>query len=451
MAANVFVPLPPQTVLLGGHPGGATSSRAMKKPEEPDSSSLAKHAAVCWIEEALKEKIPVKRAIALASQRQWGDKLYSPSTLEGWLYRMRKEGFGALCRTERQDKGTRKALSPHACEALLQWRRDHPQIKVRVLVRQLVNQGVLQSGTFSMPSVYRLLSEHGLDSRSIRNNPHDPLGSISGPTKSFECALSNELWMTDMMFGPKLKLPDGKVIHTRLFGLIDDCSRLVPHAQYYASEKLSDFLDTFRQGLAHRGVPEKLYTDRGKIFTSQHLRIVCANLNVRLLHAKPFAAWSKGKQERFFRTLQDDFQARLILDPVHSLEELNRRLWRWIESEYHQRPHRALNGQSPAQRFGERARHLRSADAHTDWQRLFLTRAKRRVRLDATVSLGGRPWEVPVHLRGRVVQLRYDPFQWQRVEVWMGEVFVDLAKPCDKQLNSKPYTDGDYERPDQPQ
>lgn len=420
----------------------------MKNTEEPDPSSLAKHAAVCWIEEAIKEQVPVKRAIALASQRHWGHKLYAPSTLEGWLYSMRKEGFGALCRTPRQDKGTRKALSPQACEALLQWRREHPQIKVRVLVRQLVEQEVLQPGTFSMPSVYRLLAEHGLDPRSLRDNHQGAQGALGGPTKSFECALSNELWMTDLMYGPTLKLPDGKVLHTRLFGLLDDCSRLVPHAQYYATEKLSDFLDTFRQGLARRGVPEKLYTDRGKIFTSQHLRIVCANLNVRLIHAKPFAAWSKGKQERFFRTLQEDFQARLMLDPVPSLEELNRRLWRWIESEYHQRSHRALEGQSPAQRFSQRAGHLRSADAQTDWQRLFLTRANRRVRKDATISLGGQPWEVPVHLRGRVVQLRYDPFAWQRVEVWIGEVFVTLAKPCDKQLNSKTYNDRDYERPD---
>ena len=420
----------------------------MNETQEPDSSSLAKHAAVCWIEEALKEQVPVKRAIALASHRLWGQKLYAPSTLEGWLYSMRKEGFGALCRSERQDKGTRKALSPQACEALLKWRRQHPQIKVRVLVRQLVEQEILQAGAFSMPSVYRLLAEHGLDPRSMRNNPQASHGGFGGPTKAFECALSNELWMTDMMFGPSLKLSDGKVIHTRLFGLIDDCSRLVPHAQYYASEKLSDFLDTFRQGLARRGVPEKLYTDRGKIFTSQHLRIVCANLNVKLVHAKPFAAWSKGKQERFFRTLQEDFQARLVLDPVHSLEELNRRLWRWIESEYHQRPHRGLEGQSPAQRFGERAQRLRSADAQSDWQRLFLTRAKRRVRLDATISLGGQPWEVPVHLRGRTVQLRYDPFEWRRVEVWMGDVFIALAKPCDKQLNSKTYKDSDYERPE---
>ena len=102
----------------------------MKKPEEPDPSSLAKHAAVCWIEEAIKEHLPVKRAIALASERHWGGKLYAPSTLEGWLYSMRKEGFGALCRTPRQDKGTRKALSPAACEALLQWRQKHPRIKV---------------------------------------------------------------------------------------------------------------------------------------------------------------------------------------------------------------------------------------------------------------------------------------------------------------------------------
>lgn len=251
-----------------------------------------------------------------------------------------------------------------------------------------------------------------------------------------------------MMFGPTLTLANGPVIQTRLFGLLDDCSRLGPHAQDYDSEKLSHFLDTFRQGLARRGFPEKLYTDRGKIFTSLHLQIVCANLNVRLLHAKPFAAWSKGKQERFFRTLQEDFEARLLLDPVHRLEELNARLWRWIECEYHQRAHRALDGQCPAQRFTERAVHLRMADPQTDWLRLFLTRAQRRVRWDATVSLEGQLWEVPVHLRGWLIELRYDPFDWARVEVWLKDIYVALAKRCNKQLNSKTYSNHDYERPD---
>lgn len=414
-----------------------------EQSDPSDSQALARHAAVCWIQEALKGNFTLTRALALASEREWGGQRYCASTLEDWFYAYRHQGFAGLQRPPRKDKGTRKALSPEACQALLELRRAYPQLSAQVLVRQLVEKGTLQAGTFSMPSVYRFLAAEGLDAHSLKQHPTPE----SGPTKAFECAFANELWMTDLMFGPTLKLPEGKVIQTRLFSLLDDCSRLVPHLQYYDGEKLVYFLDTFRQGLTCRGFPDKLYTDRGKIFTSHHLQIVCANLGVRLCHAAPYAAWSKGKQERFFRTLQEDFEARLVLDPVHSLEELNRRLWQWLEREYHQRPHRALNGQCPAQRFAERAAHLRTADPQTDWQRLFLTRAQRRVRLDATISLEGQLWEVPVHLRGRLIQLRYDPFGWQRVEIWLQEVYVGLAHRCNKQLNATTYTDRDYERP----
>ena len=80
------------------------------------------------------------------------------------------------------------------------------------------------------------------------------------------------------------------------------------------------------------------------------------------------------------------------------------------------------------------------------WQRLFLARATRRVRLDATVSLDGTLWEVPVHLRGRQVQLRYEPFEWSVLEVWYQDKFIGLARRCDKQLNAKTYNSTDYER-----
>jgi putative transposase len=417
----------------------------MNQPSESDALALARHAAASWIQEALKQNFTLARATALASERTWGGKTYSASTLEGWYYLLRHQGFEALHRRPRKDKGSRKALGPEACQALLEWRRKYPQLTIKVLVRQLTEQGTLQHGTFSLPSVYRFLAANQLDARSIKHNPPPPQ---SGPTKAFECALANQLWMTDLMFGPTLKLANGQVIHTRLFGLLDDCSRLVPHAQYYEGEKLCWFLDCFRQGLARRGFPEKLYTDQGKIFTSYHLQIVCANLGVRLCHAKPYAAWSRGKHERWFRTLQQDFEARLVIDPVHRLEELNARLWRWIEGEYHQRPHSALEGQTPAERFAQRTVNLRTADPQTDWEALFLSRVERRVRLDATFSLEGQLWEAPVHLRGQVIQVRFDPFGWRRVEIWWDGKFVGPARRCDKQLNAKTYTDRDYERPD---
>jgi len=416
----------------------------MNQPSDSDALALARHAAVSWIAEALKQNFTLARATALASERTWGDQTYSASTLEGWYYAWRHQGFEALQRQPRSDKGTRKALSPEQCEAIIEWRKKYPPLKIKVLVRQLVKMDVLQPGTFSLPSVYRLLAEHQLDAHSMKHLP-PPAG---GPTKAFECALANELWMTDMMFGPTLRLATGKIIQTRLFGLLDDCSRLVPHAQYYESEKLYWFLDCFRQGLARRGFPDKLYTDQGKIFTSYHLQIVCANLGVRLCHAKPYAAWSKGKQERWFQTLQMDFEARLIIDPARSLEELNARLWRWIEGEYHQRPHSALDGQTPAERFAQRALKLRTADPQTDWEALFLSRAARRVRLDATFSLEGQLWEAPVHLRGQLIEVRFNPFDWKRVEIWFGGKYVAAARRCDKQLNAKTYTDQDYERRD---
>lgn len=417
----------------------------MNQPSSSDALALARHAAVTWIQEALKENYTLARATALASERTWGGKTYSASTLESWYYAYELEGFAALQRQPRKDKGTRKALSPEACQALLELRTQHPELKIKVLVRQLIEKGVLHPGTFSLPSVYRFFAAHQMDAHSIKHNPPPP---GSGPTKAFECALPNELWMTDLMFGPTLKLANGAVVHTRLFALLDDCSRLVPHAQYYDSEKLCCFLDCLRQGLARRGFPEKLYTDQGKIFTSYHLQIVCANLKVRLCHAKPYAAWSKGKIERWFRTLQQDFEARLVIDPAHHLEELNARLWRWIEGEYHQRPHSALGGQTPAERFAQRAVNLRTAGPDTDWEALFLSRVERRVRLDATVSVQGQLWEVPTHLRGLLIELRFNPFDWRRVEIWRQDQYVGLARRCDKRLNSKTYTDSDYERPD---
>jgi putative transposase len=416
----------------------------MNQPSDSEALALARHAAVSWMAEALKQHFTLARATALASERTWGGQSYSASTLEGWYYQWRHQGFAALHRQVRRDKGSRKALGPEQCEALIGARKKYPQLKIKVLVRQLVEQGVLVAGTFSLPSVYRLLADHQLDAHSMKHLPA-PTG---GPTKAFECALANELWMTDLMFGPTLKAATGQVIQTRLFALLDDCSRLIAHAQYYDSEKLCWFLDCFRQGLARRGFPDKLYTDQGKIFTSYHLQIVCANLGVRLCHAKPYAAWSKGKMERWFRTLQMDFEARLLIDPARSLEELNARLWRWIEAEYHQRPHSALERQSPAERFAQRALNLRTADPHTDWEALFLSRAERRVRLDATFSLEGQLWEAPVHLRGQLIQVRFDPFEWRRVEIWWDDKYVGPAHRCDKQLNSKTYTRRDYDRPD---
>jgi hypothetical protein len=251
--------------------------------------------------------------------------------------------------------------------------------------------------------------------------------------------------MADCMHGPTLKLASGATQRTFLFALLDDHSRLCVHGQFYPAERLEYFLDSLRQAVASRGIPTKLYTDNGAAFRSQHLQIVCANLGIKLLHARPYHGWSKGKIERYFLTLQTQFLPQLIFEPVATLEELNARLWRWIETQYHQRPHSALQNQTPAERFARIGAYLRTLQPDTDLDRLFLMRLRRRVRKDATIALGAALWEVPPHLRGQIVTVAFDPVNWTRVEIWFRDQCLGAARRCDKHLNAQIRSSHDYQ------
>lgn len=73
-------------------------------------------------------------------------------------------------------------------------------------------------------------------------------------------------------------------------------------------------------------------------------------------------------------------------------------------------------------------------------------RVSRRVRKDATFSLDGRFWEVPAHLRGQVVDVRFDPVAHARVEVWFSGRRVGDARLCDKNSNARTFaSSNDYE------
>lgn len=403
--------------------------------------ALHKFAAVSYINQLLDEKYTLAQALRMASMKVWGERAVSTRTLERWYYRYRHYGYGGLCTKSREDKGRRKALDVELKEAIVTLRKKYPQLTVKNLIAQLHKSQVLSPQQVSASSIYRFLREEGLDKKGLNG------GALQGPTKAFEFSSANELWMTDLMYGINLKTDSGKVIRTRLIAIIDDCSRLIVHAQYYEKETLDCFLDTLKKAVAQRGLPLQLYTDRGKIFTNHHVRQVCANLGIKLIHAKPYHAWSKGKIERYFLTLQKNFEAPLILKPVKSLAELNSRLWQWIEQTYHQNKHSALQGQSPAERFMARSKNIQTFQgSERELDKLFYKRIQRRVRKDGTVSVDSCLWEVPSHLRGCKVQLRYNPFVDSPViDVYFKEHFVGVATRCDKVFNAHHFTSSNYE------
>ena len=104
-----------------------------------------------------------------------------------------------------------------------------------------------------------------------------------------------------------------------------------------------------RSGLCARGVPDGILVDRGSAFVSHQLLRACAVLGVRLIHASPRAATTKGKIERFFRTVRDQFLVELAgRASVADLAELNRLFTAWVEVGLP--PARALRDRADADR-----------------------------------------------------------------------------------------------------
>ena len=214
--------------------------------------------------------------------------------------------------------------------------------------------------------------------------------------------------MSDVMHGPKVS--DGRRRRkTFLIAFIDDATRVLPFAAFAYAENTTAFLPVFKQAIARRGRPMRLFVDNGANYRSQQLALVCAKLGIALIHARPYQPAGKGKIERFFRTLRAAWLAHLTAEATESLETLNRTLWAWVEGEYHQSPHRGLDGRTPLDQWALAGHNVRYPDPHLDLDDLFLFEAKRRVMKDRTVSLHGRLYEVDAHLVGQTVTLRYDP------------------------------------------
>jgi hypothetical protein len=244
--------------------------------------------------------------------------------------------------------------------------------------------------------------------------------------------------MSDVMHGPTVAIGErAQRRKTYLIAFLDDATRVSPYAAFALAENTQAFLPIFKQALQRRGRPMRLYVDNGANYRSQHLALVCAKLGIALIHSRPHQPEGRGKQERWFRTVRAQFLTRLTPADTESLDALNRRLWTWVDGEYHQTPHAGLEGRTPLDQWALCAQEVRLLDIHLDLDALFLFETKRRVQRDRTVSLNGTVFEVEASLIGQSVTLRFDPAAppSRGVEVWHQDRFIARAMPLDAYAN----------------
>jgi transposase InsO family protein len=325
-------------------------------------------------------------------------------TLRDWLKAYRKAGFDGLKPRLRQDAGQSRALPREVADALVSIKDENPELSVQLVIKEAVASKKVSPELLLAPTtVHRVLSRAGL----MRKGG----GGAEGDRRRFAFQKAGELWMSDVMHGPTVQV-DGKVRRkSYLIGFLDDASRVVPYAAFALSENTAAFLPVLKHAVLRRGVPKRLFVDNGAAYRSHHLSLVCAKLGITLIHARAYQPQSKGKQERWFRTVRMQLLPTLTDADTASLEALNRRLWAYVEGEYHHAPHRSLDQETPLERWAKSADEVRYLPPADNLDDLFLSEAKRKVQKDRTVSLNGLVYEVDASLVGGTVTLRFDPSQ----------------------------------------
>jgi transposase InsO family protein len=269
----------------------------------------------------------------------------------------------------------------------------------------------------------RQLREKGLSGKQLAIE-----ANAGGTTRRFVRVGRNTLWQSDVKYGIYLPSPNNpqKKFRTYLLAIIDDATRYVVHAEFYADQKLPILEDGLRKAILRRGAPRSIYVDNGKIFTSNWLQLACARLNIRHLKTKPYNAEAKGKIERFNRTIEN-FIAELSLQKVQTLAELNHFFGAWLAEGYNNKPHSALDGKTPAEVFASDTAPLRfhSMEALTE---AFLHEAERRVDKTGCFKLNGKLFDAGAEWARKKVSIRFDPFDSEEIQLWHGGIQKKIVK-----------------------
>jgi transposase InsO family protein len=253
----------------------------------------------------------------------------SKSTIKSWItnYRFAGNRINGLMPKARIDKGKYRSLDPSIQMAIQEIKRELPEITGISLITELQHRKYLSiHETVNLSVLYKFLKNENLQKPKLE---HD--------RRAFEAKLPNEMWQSDVLHGPEAYVA-GKKIKSYLIAILDDHSRLAVHAKFFLSEGLADFKLCFKSAIEKRGLPQKIYIDNGSCYKALNLEQITACLGIGIAHTPPYTPQGRGKIERWFRYVRENFLYTCTKDL--GLDELNRLFDIWVDN-YNNRIHSA--------------------------------------------------------------------------------------------------------------
>lgn len=262
----------------------------------------------------------------------------SKHTLYKWKKAFEAQGPAGLMDQPRGTKSGSK-LPEVTKRSILMLKQAHPDWGCQRISDALLRGPALPA---SPGAVAKVLHEAGYEAQEQRVEPHAP------PVRRFERATPNQLWQTDL-FTFVLRRQNRRVY---LVGFMDDYSRFIVGYGLHATQSAALVIEVLRAAITSYGAPQELLSDNGAQYVTWRGKSAFAReleqRGVKHIVARPRHPQTLGKIERFWGTMwRECLQSAVFLD----LGDAQRRIGLFIDHYNFQRPHQAMDGLVPADRF----------------------------------------------------------------------------------------------------
>ena len=312
-----------------------------------------------------------------------------PETGYKWIGRW--TGSGELADRSRRPHSSPGQTDRAIEERVLSIRDAHPAWGARKIVHCLEREGIAAPAASVVHAILR---------RNGRITP--PLGGAAAHQR-FEKEAPNLLWQMD--FKGWIRLDNNRLCHP--LTIIDDHSRYSIGLRACADQQGQTVRGQLESIFRHYGLPDAFFVDNGTPWgdsSGQHwtrFGVWLLKLGIELLHSRPYHPQSRGKNERFHRTLKAEV---LALRRFHDLASVQHALDVWREIYNFERPHQALGQQVPASRYRPSQRPMPKRLPVVEYDQGEVVRLVPKTK--DYISFKGRPWKVPQAFRGERVAVR---------------------------------------------
>lgn len=302
--------------------------------------------------------------------------------------------------------GRPRTYPPEIFNRIIELKKELPQRSAPLVQKWLKSE--FPDACPSLSYIRKILQDNGLSNRiSDRKQGYC----------HFQRKKPNDLWQIDIAGVETV----GHLKEVYLIALLDDCSRFVIAAQYFKEQTATNVIKIVRNAVLAYGRPNQILADNGAQFknilgelATKYSKLL-RSLGIRPIFARPYHPQTKGKLERWFRTVKQMFlvEARYHVkkNPDCTFAEFGRMLEEWLKWYNTEKSHRSLPDKCPPGKifYEMEGRIFRPLRTKVNWNRWLHEVSQRKVNKYNEIHYKAQLFSVPPGYSGSKIDvIEYD-------------------------------------------